>query len=76
MGGGAVAQTQAAEFARWISLDEAAKRCSVDTTTVRRWIAAGELTGYKVGPKLLRVNAADVDALFIALPTVASQQYL
>lgn len=46
-----------------ISLQEAAKRLRLDPKTVRRYVANGRLTGYRVGPRALRVRAAQVAAL-------------
>lgn len=46
-----------------IGLQEAADRCDVSYRTVRRWIAAGRINAVRVGPRLLKVNARDVDAL-------------
>jgi excisionase family DNA binding protein len=36
-------------------------RCS--TKTVRRYIASGKLLAYRVGPTMLRIRRADVDAM-------------
>jgi excisionase family DNA binding protein len=46
-----------------IGLPEAADRCGVSYRTVRRWIASGQLNAVRVGPKLLKVDAADLAAL-------------
>ena len=46
-----------------IGLQEAADRCGVHYRTMRRYVAAGRLNAVRVGPRLLKVNAADVDAL-------------
>lgn len=46
-----------------IGLTEAANRCNVDYRTVRRWIRSGRLKAVRVGPKLLKVKAADIDAM-------------
>lgn len=46
-----------------IGLQQAADRCGVNYRTIRRWIAAGRLNAVRVGPKLLKVDAADVEAL-------------
>jgi len=40
------------------------------TRTVRRYIADGRLTGYRMGPRLIRVDMAEVDALLSPIPTV------
>ena len=49
------------------SVGEAAAR--VSTKTVRRWIASGQLAGYRMGPRLLRVDPDDVDAMLTLVPT-------
>lgn len=43
-----------------ISVAEAARRAGVHPRTMRRWVAEGKITGYRIGPRLLRVNPADV----------------
>lgn len=48
---------------------ETAERLKCSTKTVRRYIADGRLTAYRVGPKMLRVDQADVDRLLRAIPT-------
>lgn len=51
------------ELKHLIGIQEAADRLGVSYRTVRRWIAAGRLTAVRVGPRLLKVSAADLDAL-------------
>lgn len=46
-----------------IGLTEAADRCGVHYRTIRRWIAAGQLRAVRVGPRLLKVDAAQLDAM-------------
>lgn len=48
---------------------ETAERLKCSTKTVRRYIADGRLTAYRVGPKMLRVDLADVEKLMRAIPT-------
>ena len=50
------------------SVGEAAARVGVSTKTVRRWIASGQLAGYRMGPRLLRVDPDDVDAMLMLIP--------
>ena len=45
------------------SLAEAAERTHVSVRTLRRWIAQGRLNAYRAGPKLLRIDPEDVDAM-------------
>lgn len=46
-----------------VGLTEAADRCGVHYRTIRRWIAAGQLKAVRVGPRLLKVDAAQLDAM-------------
>jgi excisionase family DNA binding protein len=46
-----------------VSLQEAADYCDVSYRTVRRWVASGRLKGVvRVGPRLLKVDAAELEA--------------
>lgn len=51
------------------TLEQAARWLGVSVRTVRRYIAAGVLTGYRLGPRLLRVDSAEVVGLPRAIPT-------
>ena len=44
-----------------IGLQEAAACCNVDPRTIRRWIAAGRINAYRVGPRLIKVDVAELD---------------
>lgn len=46
-----------------IGLQEAADRCGVCYRTIRRYVAAGRLNAVRVGPRLLKVDAAAVEGL-------------
>ncbi|MBH0775064.1 MerR family transcriptional regulator [Nocardia bovistercoris] len=48
---------------KYIRLQTAAEIHSVHEVTIRRWIEAGLLTGYWVGPHAIRVDLAEVHAL-------------
>lgn len=52
------------------SLSEAAERTGLSVQTLRRRIASGQLTAYRSGPRVLRLDQADVDALMVRVPTV------
>lgn len=45
-----------------VSLEEAAHYFSVHPKTIRRWIAAGRLEAYRVGPRLLRIRLDSLDS--------------
>ncbi len=53
---------------RWASLDAAAEYLGVSTKTLRRMIAAGTVTGYRAGPRLLRVDLNELDAALSRIP--------
>ena len=44
-----------------ISVTEAAERLGVNYRTIRRWIAAGHIDAVRVGPRLLKIDAAQLD---------------
>lgn len=52
-----------------VSIAEAAEYCGVCTRTIRRYISRGALPAYRVGPKLIKVSLADLDALSKRIPT-------
>jgi excisionase family DNA binding protein len=53
------------------SVANAAARVGVSTKTVRRWIASGQLAGYRVEARLLRVDPDDVDRILTPIPTAS-----
>jgi excisionase family DNA binding protein len=59
---------QAVVARRYASLNEAAEYWSCSTWTIRRRIADGTLTGFRLGPRMLRVDLNELDA-FRPIPT-------
>ena len=55
---------------RWLTQDEAAEYLNVTTRTIRRMIAAGDLPASRLGKRMLRIDAADLDGLLRPIPTV------
>lgn len=53
---------------RWLTLDEAADYVGANEKTVRRYVAQGRLTGYRMGTRALRFDVADLDALMRPIP--------
>lgn len=45
-----------------IGLQEAAEYCNVSYRTVRRWIASGHLNAVRVGPRLIKLDLAELEA--------------
>jgi excisionase family DNA binding protein len=66
----------AARRGRWrqhlISLAEAADRLDVSARTLRRYIAAGRLTGYRVGHRLIKIDPTELDQLPTTLATYST----
>jgi len=52
-----------------MTLAEVASRYNVSSKTIRRRIADGSLPAFRVGPRLIRVDVADVERLFRPIPT-------
>ena len=48
---------------------ERAKQPQVSDKTIRRWIAIGVLSGYRVGPRAVRIDADELEALELRIPT-------
>jgi excisionase family DNA binding protein len=54
---------------RFASIVDAAEYVDVNPKTVRRWISTGRLTGYRVGPRIIRVDLNELDAMVRVVPT-------
>jgi len=54
------------------SIKETADAHRVSERTVRRWISSGLVTGYRVGPRLIRVDLNEVDAMLRRIPTASA----
>ena len=60
-----------AYMSKMVSIAAAADHYGVSRQTVRRWIASGKITAYRVGPRLIRVDLEEIEARIIhAVPTV------
>lgn len=55
------------------SIENAADYIGVSTKTVRRYIAAGRVTGYRTGPRLIRVDLNELDAMLRPIPTAGDR---
>lgn len=54
------------------SQQHAAEYAGVHVNTIRRRVADGSLTGYRFGPRLIRVDLDEIDALMNPIPTVGT----
>ncbi|MCA1711651.1 MAG: excisionase family DNA-binding protein [Actinobacteria bacterium] len=50
------------------TIAEAALRLGVSARTIRRRIADGHLRAYRFGPRLIRLDAGEVDAVLRRIP--------
>jgi excisionase family DNA binding protein len=55
---------------RLVSIEKAAAYVDASPRTIRRSIAAGKLTGYRFGNRLLRIDLNEVDSLLRPIPVV------
>jgi excisionase family DNA binding protein len=46
-----------------VSIAEAAAAVEMSTRTIRRYVADGLITGYRIGPRAIRVDLAEIDQL-------------
>lgn len=49
-----------AALSNQLTIVETAERLNVSPNTVRRMIAAGDLKAYRYGPRLIRIDPADI----------------
>lgn len=54
---------------RLVSISRAAEEVDLSDKTVRRYIASGRLRGYRVGPRLIKVDLEELDRLVRGIPT-------
>jgi len=58
---------------RYAPLAQAAKYVGCDQRTIRRYIATGQLRGYRLGERLIRVDLNELDALLRPIPTAGER---
>jgi excisionase family DNA binding protein len=46
-----------------LSVQEAAEVLGVGARTIRRYLSEGRLTAHRLGPKLIRIDAAELERL-------------
>jgi excisionase family DNA binding protein len=49
-----------------------AEYANVSQRTIRRWIAEGRLRAYRAGPRLVRIDRAELDRLIRPIPTAGN----
>lgn len=56
-----------------LTIRDVALQKAVSRRTVRRWVAAGVLPAYRVGPRVIRFRRDDVDGLAARIPTAEGE---
>lgn len=54
---------------RWGSIEQTAEHLGVHPRTVRRMIAEGRLTGFRLGSRIVRIDLNEVDDLLRPIPS-------
>jgi excisionase family DNA binding protein len=57
---------------RWASPRDTAAYAGVSPRTIGQMIADGRLPAYRYGPRLIRIDLNDVDALMVPVPSGAT----
>jgi excisionase family DNA binding protein len=65
----AVRPKQSRPSRRLVPLEQAGEYAACSVKTIRRRIADGTLTGYRFGPRALRVDLDELDAALRPIPT-------
>jgi excisionase family DNA binding protein len=52
-----------------LTLAEAAEYAAVSERSIRRYIASGRLIAYRAGPRLIRIDRAELDAMLQPIPS-------
>lgn len=48
---------------RLVTIPQAANEYGVCSKTIRRYISAGRIVGYRFGPRMIRVDLDEIDAM-------------
>ncbi len=58
-----------------VSIGQAAAYANVHPMTLRRWVSAGRVRAYRLGPRTLRVDLHELEATLVRpIPTVGGEQ--
>lgn len=60
---------------RLLTLDESAAYVGVHRKTVGRWIKSGALRAYHAGPRLVRVDLAELDAMLLSAKLTKAEPF-
>lgn len=55
---------------RWATKEQAAQHVGVSVKTIMRWAADGRIRTHRAGPRLIRYDLNELDAMLSAAPAV------
>lgn len=58
---------------RLTSVNAAAEYAGVSSKTIRRMVSRGQLTGYRFGNRLIRIDADELNAILRPIPTAGGE---
>ena len=58
---------------RLVGYKAGADYLALSLSTIRRMVSRGDLTAYRVGPKLLRLDADELDRVAHRIPTAGAE---
>ena len=64
-----MAKSSTTHARRLVSINQAAEYANVHPITVRRWVSASRLPAFRIGPRLLKIDMADLEAMLRPVPT-------
>lgn len=57
----------------YFSVDDAAAYAGVTRYTILRWVKTGQLVGYRMGPRQIRIKRVDLDAMLEPIEPTGDQ---
>lgn len=58
---------------QFATLATAAEVAGVSTKTIRRYISSGRITGYRMGPRMIRVDIRELQQLLAPIPVTSTE---
>lgn len=56
-----------------LTLADASAYVGLDEKTLRRYVSQGRLRAFRVGPRAIRIDAAELEALIRPIPSAATR---
>lgn len=67
-----MSKSSTSQAKRLVSINQASEYAACNPRTLRRYISAGQITGYRMGKRLIRVDLNELDALLTPIPTTGA----